>query len=571
MSSSAQHNRSQQQNNQQQAVASSNDTDSINVVPAAPYPPMQQHSLRSSFSSNPLYGSRFLSTTTPTNVTSTGEGTDTILTVDSANTLSSTGSIPSQEGTSHFSNQNYDKRFVSIRTSPVNVGLYASINLQEEDLRTRSKVGPRLCDIYQLKKRNPSDEDNMHQPWQLWNSHSVGVSRSSPQLGPSITSKCLDWSPTDPFRLATGLSTGNLCIHSLNKVTCEEEDVLPFSVTNEQFSFGRNKRPATSVAWRPGSNSNHVALGLSTTTSTAQHHKHPHHRKSRTGTEFGCLLWDIQHQQSASSTSALSKTTAAGSNPLHKICHNAGVSALAWCSPTTLAVGCQGTRHFQLYDLRASATSITPITIRNAHREGAVQVIRVNHDYDGNSYLLATMGIADPVVKLWDMRKIDSAVLSDMSSSDSLSSPPESYNKTNPSTLAEFRMEYPPTAIDWIQPGVLSVAIQNRVIHFETKTSNKQPLQLEQSYCCVGKNDDIIDMAMVPNEERFLVALKDKKVYDLSKHTIAPLAISQRDGHVVHGYGEKIWKSTSPNSKTRDNGDDDDDISVIMKQRACQE
>lgn len=571
MSSSAQNNRNQQ-HQPEQVVASSSDSDSTNIVPAAPYPPMQFSSLRSSLSSNPLYGPRFLTTTTPA-ITTIGEGTDAILTVDTSNTSSAAASTPQhqhqQQTPTSVSNQNYNKSFVAIRSSPVNVGLYASLNMHEEDLRTRSKVGPRLCDIYQLKERRSTADHSEHQAWQFWESHSVGVSRANPQLGPSITSTCLDWSPTNPFQLATGLNTGNLCIHSLKKSTYKNNDeALSFSITNEQFSFGRNKRPATSVAWRSGSNNNHVALGLSMMSSTAQHLKHSHHRKSRTSTEFGCLLWDIEHQQSSSSSQSISKTTSGGSNPFLKVCHNAGVSSMAWCSPITLAIGCQIVRHLQLYDLRVSASSSTPITIRNAHREGAVQIIRVDNDYDGNSHLLATMGLSDPVVKLWDMRKIDSLVTSDVSSSENSQSLLD--YKTNPSTLAEFEMEYPPTTIEWSQPGVLSVAIRNRVIHFDTKTSNKQPLQLGQSYSCAG-SDDILDMAMVPNEDRFLVTLRDKKVYDLSKHTTTPLAISQRDDHIVHGFRGKMWTSSTTSVKCDFTKHDDyDDISTIMKQRACQ-
>ena len=443
----------------------------LSGLPAAPYPPAPT-ALRqkSALSSAPHYAGRFTS-----DASSGASGVE-----------QHQHQLQHQPQQSQSQPAEVDRalKFVSIRTSPSNPQLFAAINLQDEELVIKNKLGPMLCQVNQISFQSTLEE---RLEGRLWQTQQKVVSRLNPQLGPSVTATCLSWSPTT-MQVATGLTTGNLCIHSFQ----EEES----TASQEHFSIGRNKRPATAVAWRPNITS-HVALGHSLG-GPAQLHA----RKAR-ATDFGCLLWDLNQSSSA---------------PLLKMCHNAGVTSLEWLhGGQTLAVGCQ-MRALQLYDLRVSSSP--PITVWEAE---SVQGMRVSQD------ILATYGaLPSEPIKLWDLRHMETP-------------------------LAEIKLDQAPTTLEWSRPGVLSVAMDNRILHYDVTSS--KPALVGQTYA----PGPVLDMAMVTDQERFLVILKDKSVRDVSKHTTAPLALSKRDGHIVHAFENHVWKTMAI---------PEDDISIVMKARA---
>ncbi|KAI2499622.1 Zinc-ribbon like family [Fragilaria crotonensis] len=433
--------------------------------------------------------------------------------------------------------------------------LFAAINLQDEDLLQRAKHGAMLCEVRQLYFQSTLEQ---RLQGRMCQTQQTIVSRLSPQLGPSITATCLSWSPS-PSRLATGLSTGNLCIHTFSEANSHNATTTASSLSSasqEQFSIGRNKRLATAVAWRPNI-TNHVALGLNmggggftgptgtagqgpgggsgnsnnnnnSTTSGGGGGGGPHvvARNKPRATDFGCLVWDV---------------TQSTSSPLLKVCHNSAVTSLEWLQGgQTLAVGCQ-MRPLMLYDFRVSSSP--PITVWEAESV---------HGMRANQFTLATFSKSTSAfgnnhnntsnpIQLWDLRSLETP-------------------------FAEIKLDHnqDPTTIEWSRPGVLSVAMDNRILHYNVTTS--KPALVGQTYAPLP----ILDMAMLaPDQERFLVVLEDKSVIDVSKHTTAPLAVSKRDGRIVHAFEDHLWNMNHHPIRTSTiNDDNDDDISIIMKTRA---
>ena len=133
----------------------------------------------------------------------------------------------------------------------------------------------------------------------------------------------------------------------------------------------RRQATATSVAWSP-TQSNSVAIGLlGNSPSLAQ--VPPHRRaagalRSPGGDrDFGCIIWDVEKQQSA----AKQRNT----TPLSKLSHNSPVTALAWLvdgqklAVGAMARGLSGQSTIQLYDMRVSGTNAPPISAP-AHDSG---------------------------------------------------------------------------------------------------------------------------------------------------------------------------------------------------------
>jgi hypothetical protein len=459
--------------------------------------------------------------------------------------------------------------FVAIETCPYDSSSFATINLSDDDWNSKIKYGAMLCQLHQLHFHPTNNCRRVE--GRLWQTKLQQVSRLSPHLGPSITATCLSWSSSSISNkahiLATGLSTGNLCLHSFPH---DSSSSLP---TQEQFSVrGNSKRFATAVAWRPN-HPQHVALSLSTGTSLSgipnsaasplssspssgqtistyqsittgnppsvtnigatnssmtninlnQNNtqiSHGSRNKSR-DTGFGCLIWDVS--QSISSSSATSINTS-HSTPWRKVCHNSTVTSLAWMHHgQTLAVSCP-LRPLQLYDLRVNSSTQNTVL----YEAESVRGMKCRGGGNDNDQLLATY-TERGTIKLWDLRQLENPIFT-------------------------WNVEPSITAIEWSRPGVLSIVIHNRVLHYDV---TQKPALLDQTHVPLP----ILDIAMVPNQhERFLVVLQDRSVRDVSLHTHAPVAISKRDGHILHAFQNHVWKASGVLPQN--------DISLVMKRRA---
>jgi hypothetical protein len=426
-------------------------------------------------------------------------------------------------------------------------------------------MGPVLLEMRKLEPNTGFDDED------FFNIQTVGVSRGNPSLGTSVASTCLDL-PTGmisnnsssnntggsyssnsydgggAFTAATGLTTGALCIHTFDGVSRDEMGLLSSSI--EYYHTPRHHRQASAVAWRPATNTNHVAIGLLGSSSGAgpqqagagNRRGNPVVRTSG-DREFCCFLWDVEAQ---SSTMAKRMAT-----PMSKLCHNAPVASLAWLDDgQTLATGGQW-RNVQLYDMRVSGTNAPPISAY-AHNFG-VHGIEVDPH---RSNLMATFcrSVGEPV-KLWDIRRMDSVV------SEIKPKPPSNDNSETPVV----------SSIKWsnLEPGTLSIAIGTSVQDYET-SSGSRPVLCRVSH--VKKGQQIVDIALYDGHSnlssaelgtggvgtgesrshstrlisglysrRMLAVLEDRTVCDMAKHTNAPLAISRRDGRLAHALGPTLW------------------------------
>jgi hypothetical protein len=389
------------------------------------------------------------------------------------------------------------------------------------------KLGPILLELRRLELAAQEEQE------EFFTTRTIGLSRGNPSLGTSVASTCLDL-PTygqGPVAGATGLTTGALCIHTFGNGR-DEDGFLTSSI--EYFHTPRHHRQASAVAWRP-KNSNHVAIGLEGGAGPQQ--ASGNRRSSgagiRTGgdREFCCFLWDIEAQQS-SSTKRLG-------TPLHKLAHNASVASLAWLlEGQTLAVGGQ-LRNIQLYDMRVSGANAPPISAY-AHDFG-VHGIEVDPN---RPHLMATYSRSvGEAVKLWDIRRMDSVV----------SEIKISVASKEPTVVSSVKWSTQ-------ESGLLSVAIGSSVHDYDTTSSGSRPILLRVNQ---GKGQAIMDVALYErpkivskvHEEatqsnrliaqlyprRMLTVLKDKTVCDMAKHTYAPLAISRRNGQLVHALGRTLW------------------------------
>lgn len=256
--------------------------------------------------------------------------------------------------------------------------------------------------------------------------------------------------------------------------------------------------------------------------------------------------------------------------PISKLSHNVGVASLAWLSQgTTLCVGSQ-MRHFHLYDLRMSGTTVSPTGVW-AHSE-AVSGMQVD---PSRPEIMATFGrTPNEPVKLWDIRRMDTSL-------------------GEIKTLGETVQ-----AIQWssLHPGTLSMAVGDTVQHYDTTASLSRPVLTRLSHA----ESTVLDLALYPQahveksrsmaeniegmdenrnhkmvselfRNRLLVVLADRSVKDIPKLTEAPLAISRRNGSLAHAFAGALWvepSSEGPSAMENPLAQQDEDISARMMRRA---
>lgn len=401
------------------------------------------------------------------------------------------------------------------------------------------KAGPILLELRQVQLAAQSEGE-----FDFFTTKTVGLSRGNPSLGTSVASTCLGLPvvktfdsnlPPGPITGATGLTTGALCIHTFGDEK-DADGLLSSSI--EYFHTPRHHRQASAVAWRP-IKSNHVAIGLLGSGSapapggSANVRRNPGARAGG-DREFCCFVWDIEAQSS--------KRTA---QPMTKLSHNAAVASMAWLlDGQTLVVGGQS-RNIQLYDMRVSGTNAPPISA-HAHSMG-VHGIQVDPH---RPHILATFSRTEgEPVKLWDCRRMDTVV-------SEIKVAPSTHSKTFPETSK------PPivSSIKWstLESGTLSVAIGESVQDYDT-SSGSRPVLVRVNYAKEGQS--IVDLALYEGQKqhresiqsrssrlievlyprRMLAVLGDRTVCDMAKHTDSPVAISRRDGRLVHGLGRTLW------------------------------
>ena len=530
-------------------------------VPSAPYPPMQFISppTKSSMSSSPHYSTSY---GTNRNSDPTNSG--------SVTASSARGGEGLIEDDNMLQRQSYSDLPKTSRTAPVHVSqikmcpqwsdTVACINcipaipgVSQQDpniMRTR-KQGPMLLELRYVELANGKNSDS------FFATRTMALSRGNPSLGSSVASTCLDVPIVQNYTgqsqasvtAATGLTTGMLAIHTFDDET-DEDGLLSSSI--EYYHTPRHHRQASAVAWRPN-NFNQVAIGLlGSNTSGTQQAPGPRRggQGSRTGgdREFCCFLWDIE-------TQALS-TSKRNIQPMSKLSHNAPVASLAWMlEGQTLAVGGQS-RSIQLYDMKISGGNVPPISA-HAHNFGVHGIEVCPH----RPYLMATFcrAVAEPV-KLWDIRRMDSVVSEIKVSGQGNSS------QTSSSSPSKSADQLQVETVKWatLEPGILSVAIGDSVQDYDTN-SGSRPVLIRANHINGGQRikdialyrranprksevtqvqqaeDQSMRLMEALSPRRMLAVLENKTICDLAKHTYAPVAISRRDGRLVHALGSSLW------------------------------
>jgi len=315
--------------------------------------------------------------------------------------------------------------------------------------------------------------------------------------------------------------------------------------------------------------------------------------------DFCCFVWDIEHQSGSSGGSVSAGGGGGGgkkgtnASPLFKLSHNAGVASLAWLleGGQTLAVGGQQ-RNIQLYDLRVSGTSnATPPISAYGHNFG-IHGIEAD-PFRPHQFATFCRAVAEPV-KIWDARRMDS-VVSEIKVGTMM--PTSSSASPGPDANAFV------TSLRWSarETGMLSVAMGDIVLDYDTSS---RPVLTRVNRA----KGDILDVALYPGTfpaddldtapaqvvgtgktprararssdaqliselypQRMLCVLGDRQVHDVAKHTIAPLAVSRRDGRVVHALGKKLFLGSTrsgPSSMESLHVRPDEDISATMMRRA---
>lgn len=460
-----------------------------------------------------------------------------------------------------------------------------------------------------------ADEDDVDKKIGLeqsfFKTRTVGISRGNPSLGLSVASTCLAMSPVqnyDTIMAATGSTTGALCIH---RFEMDELNELDFSATTlntqaprmtfsaspiEYFHNSRHHRQATAVAWRPVKTS-HVVVGLVGSTAPGSM-SHTSHRRAGPGMrasgdrEYCCFLWDIHDSRKTAS-------------PLQKLCHNTPVASLAWMmdGQTLVIGGHQRTIH--LYDLRVEAGTNAPPLSAHVHESG-VHGIEVDPH---RPYLMATFcrAVGEPV-KLFDIRRMEKAVSEIKISSSSLYQ--ESTSLANAGQRAQqSKVE----AVKWslLEPGMLTVATDDSIQHYDT-SSGGRPTLVNANRCRAGttvkdialyqgkqemtpkdaeptkdvfensQHDDhegVLDISKVSENllrmlypRRILAAMGDHTIQDIATDCVAPVAISHRDGRLIHAFGPHLFvgpPTVGPAAMEKsDSSKDEDDVSAVMMKRA---
>ncbi len=458
------------------------------------------------------------------------------------------------------------------------------------------------------------NEEKVESESAFFTTRTVGVSRGNPSLGiTSVASTCMDlpsqsvvqtYDSSSSVVAVTGSTTGALCIHRFNDIDEVGNNGDLFSASAiEYFHMPRNHRKASSVAWRPAIRTNHVAIGLVAANAAATgntNNQIPHRRggtiKMRSGgsdREYCCFLWDIMDTK---------KTM-----PLSKFAYNSPVASLAWMMDgQTLAIGSQQ-RTIQLYDLRLSSSNNNKLPPLSAHaHESAVDGIEV---HPHRPHLMATFcrSVGEPV-KIFDIRRMDSVVAEIRLTSDnhntgnSTTSIPKSFSMQRPQ---QAKVE----AIQWslIEPGMLSIASGESIQEYDTNAGSRPSLVRTNRISKTGKSIKAIalyrgkevvkdtdshmngsDQASTDNKfdkllsllypKRLLAVLEDQSIEDMAKDTNAPLAISRRDGRLVHALGPHLFMGASSDGasameriiRMNEEGgvEEEEDISATMMRRA---
>ena len=440
---------------------------------------------------------------------------------------------------------------------PSQYNIYACINCvgvgdQVPTDTSDKRVGPILLDLRRLDIIN--DLESRRQG-HVFSSSSISLSRGNPALGTSVSSTCLSFRPhpnVDPRILlpcATGLSTGALCVHSF------AEDPNGHIVSSQDYFSTRHQRPSTVVAWRP-KDTRYVAIGLD---SSGGIRRAAATRPSGGSGDFCCLIWDVEAQPSSKGTVV---------TPMSKHSHNTGVASMAWLSEgQTLAVGCQS-RNMQLYDLRVSGNSAPPTSI-SAHSE-SVNGIEVD---PLRPLMLATFSRSpgEPV-KIWDLRRMDASV--------------GEIKASPPSELAIDPVPFV-SALQWscTQVGTLSVVLSNIVQHYDTTTFGSRPVLTGSNMSStpildiavnplsfkhmVNQDESLDELAIDLYSDRMLTVVNDRSVCDIAKHCKAPLAISHRDGRLIHAFGRCTWNGTTAGGSQEEDCPSEDISAIMMRRARC--
>ena len=132
------------------------------------------------------------------------------------------------------------------------------------------------------------------------------------------------------------------------------------------------------------------------------------------------------------------------------------------------------------------------------------------------------------------------------------------------------------SSIHWsvLEPGTLSVAMRSSVQEYETSSSSR-PVLCRVNHVKAGQQ--IVDIALYNGEtslppiaksfqgeiqkqssnrliaglypRRLLAVLSDRTICDMARDTKAPMAISQRDGRLVHALGPTLWIGSTNEGK----------------------
>jgi len=281
--------------------------------------------------------------------------------------------------------------------------------------------------------------------------------------------------------------------------------------------------------------------------------------------EHGCFLWNVDT-----------------GTPLAELAHQVDVASLAWVGSTTLVVGGQ-LRNAYLYDLRvpSNATTHSAMSTIYAHN---FSVSGIETDPHRPHQFATYCTVSNEPVKIWDARRTDNYVAEIKMSQHAEATahaPRVNYNRSDGGSAATACV----ASLQWShrQAGILSLAIEDTIHDYDTTAS--RPLHVGAFAC----NDPIEDFCLYPYKvykdkeqaqedwlsslysRRAVVAYENRVVLDLPKHYVAPLAVSRRDGRVVHGLGKVLTigsTTTGPAAMESLKITNDEDISSRMMRRA---
>ena len=146
-------------------------------------------------------------------------------------------------------------------------------------------------------------------------------------------------------------------------------------------------------------------------------------------------------------------------------------------------------------------------------------------------------------MKLWDIRRMD-AVLGEV--------------KVVPNGASPAPINDVVEAAKWgiHEPGILTVASGGSLHDFDTKVGSRPTLIAVKH---THKGSRIRDFALYPNHQgdentdapnplvnklyknRVVAVLEEREVFDMAKHSNAPISISHHDGRVVHSLGASLF------------------------------